>query len=79
MILEKEIDIKENPTIESLGGWYKSSERDIHSHPKKIKVECSLDEDVIQWLEERTDEDEEYPIYINYFLRKIMERGFDKK
>ena len=63
--------IKQKTIVDFLPGWYKSSERAKHPHPKKLKVECSLDEDVIQWLKEETDE-EEYPIYINSFLRKIM-------
>jgi hypothetical protein len=58
--------------------WYKSSERNQHTHPKKMKVECSLDEDIIQWLEEKTNEDEEYPLYINYYLRKIKDNGLDR-
>jgi uncharacterized DUF497 family protein len=28
--------------------WYKGSNRSKHPHPKKLKVECSLDEDIIQ-------------------------------
>jgi uncharacterized protein (DUF4415 family) len=73
MVLKQEIDTIENTAVNSLSGWYKSSQRAKHPHPKKIKVECSLDDDVIQWLKEKTD-DEEYPIYINYYLRKIMEK-----
>ncbi|MDR1468157.1 MAG: hypothetical protein LBT00_02565 [Spirochaetaceae bacterium] len=78
MVLRQEIDAMENLTMNSLDGWYKSSERTKHPHPKKIKVECSLDEDVIQWLEEKTDDDEKYSIYINYYLRKMMEKGLEK-
>ena len=78
MLLEKEIDTVEKTNNYSLTGWYKSSERAHHQHPRKLKVECSLDEDVIQWLEEKTNEDEEYPMYINYYLRKIMDRELDK-
>jgi hypothetical protein len=74
MVLKQEIDTIENPAVNSLNGWYKSSKRDKYPHPKKIKVECSLDDDVIQWLEKKTDDDEEYPIYINYYLRKVMEK-----
>jgi hypothetical protein len=59
---------------DSLNGWYKSSERAEHTHPKKMKVECSLDEDIIEWLKEKTNEDEEYPLYINYYLRKIKDK-----
>ena len=73
MVLEQEIDTMEKVNKDSLTGWYKSSERSMHLHPKKLKVVCSLDEDVIQWLENRTSDDEEYPMYINYYLRKIMD------
>jgi uncharacterized protein (DUF4415 family) len=62
----------ENSSENRLNGWYKSSERCIHPHPKKHRVECSLDEDVIAWLKSNTEEEEEYQIYINHFLRKIM-------
>jgi hypothetical protein len=79
MVLKQEIDTVEYLTANSLYGWYKSSERAKHPHPRKIKVECSLDEDVIQWLEGKTNDDEEYPIYINYYLRKIMEKELDRK
>ena len=78
MVLEKDIDTKKKLDKDSLTGWYKSSERSKHPHPKKLRVECSLDEDVIQWLKDKTNDDEEYPMYINYYLRKIMDRGFDK-
>ncbi|MHC6203885.1 hypothetical protein ACYULU_11915 [Breznakiellaceae bacterium SP9] len=62
-------------SIDFLDGWYKSSERAGHPHPRKYKVVCSLDEDVIRWLQEKTDEYEEYTIeYINYYLRKVMAR-----
>ncbi|GBU23383.1 hypothetical protein R80B4_03300 [Fibrobacteres bacterium R8-0-B4] len=74
MILEKEIDTVKKTKVGSLAGWYKSSERSKHPHPKKMRVECSLDEDVIQWLEDKTDSDEEYQMYINYYLRKVMDR-----
>jgi uncharacterized protein (DUF4415 family) len=74
MILEQEICIKQKTNRDILPGWYKSSERAKHPHPKKLKVECSLDEDVVQWLKEKTSEDEEYPIYINHYLRKIMNK-----
>ena len=79
MVLKQDIDTMGNSTINSLDNWYKSSERAKHPHPKKIKVECSLDEDIIHWLEGKTDDDEEYSIYINYYLRKMMEKGSDKK
>ena len=79
MVLKQDIDTMKNLTTNSLDNWYKSSERAKHPHPKKIKVECSLDEDIIQWLEGKTDDDEEYSIYINYYLRKMMEKGIDKK
>jgi hypothetical protein len=72
MVLEKEIDTKEMLGKDSLAGWYKSSDRSKHPHPKKLRVECSLDEDVVRWLENQTNDDEEYPMYINYYLRKIM-------
>ncbi len=75
MILEKEIDTKESLKNVSLTGWYKSSERSKHPHPKKQRVVCSLDEDVIRWLESKTDTDEEYTMYINHYLRKIMGYG----
>ena len=78
MILEKEIDTMEELGLDSLTGWYKSSERSRHPHPKKLRVECSLDEDVIQWLENKTNDDEEYPIYINYYLRKVMNKELGK-
>jgi len=74
MILEKEIDTMELSGVGSLTGWYKSSERSKHPHPKKLRVVCSLDEDVIQWLEDKTNSDEEYQMYINYYLRKVMDR-----
>ncbi len=64
----------EKQKVGSLAGWYKSSERSKHHHTKKMRVECSLDEDVIQWLEDKTDSDEEYQMYINYYLRKVMDR-----
>jgi hypothetical protein len=73
MVLEKEIGAIEKNKKNSLTSWYKSSERAKHPHPKKLKVECSLDEDIIQWLENKTDEDEEYSMYINYYLRKVMD------
>jgi len=75
MVLEKEIDTTELLKEDSLAGWYKSSERSKHPHPKKRKVVCSLDEDVIRWLESKTGADEEYTMYINHYLRKIMEYG----
>jgi uncharacterized protein (DUF4415 family) len=78
MVFEKEIDTKEKLYKDSLTGWYKSSERSNHPHPKKKRVECSLDEDVIKWLEDKTNNDEEYQMYINYYLRKVMDTGFDK-
>jgi hypothetical protein len=74
MVVEQEIDIQNKLDNDFLTGWYRSSERAEHPHPKKLKVECSLDEDVIQWLMKKTNEDEEYPMYINYYLRKIMEK-----
>jgi hypothetical protein len=72
MVLEKEIGTMEKSNNDSLIGWYKSSERAKHPHPRKLRVECSLDEDVIRWLEGRTNSDEEYSMYINYYLRKVM-------
>jgi hypothetical protein len=71
MILEQ-INVKQKTSKDVLPSWYKSSERAKHPHPKKLKVECSLDEDVIQWLKGKTAEDEEYPIYINHYLKKLM-------
>jgi hypothetical protein len=59
---------------DSLDNWYKSSEWTTHPHPKKVKVECSLDEDIISWLKGKVDIEEEYHIYINYFLKKRMEK-----
>jgi hypothetical protein len=79
MLVEQEIDTLNKLDNDFLAGWYRSSERAKHPHPKKLKVECSLDEDVIQWLEKKTNEDEEYPMYINYYLRKIMDKGLDKE
>ena len=79
MVLKQDIDTMKDLTINSLDNWYKSSERAKYPHPKKIKMECSLDEDIIEWLEGKTDDDEEYSIYINYYLRKMMEKGSDKK
>jgi uncharacterized DUF497 family protein len=58
--------------------WYKNSNRSKHPHPKKLKVECSLDEDIIQWLKGKTWGDVEYPMFINHYLRKIMDKGLDK-
>jgi uncharacterized protein (DUF4415 family) len=72
MIIGHEIDVKPKTNKNLLPNWYKSSERAMHPHPKKLKVECSLDEDVVQWLKGKTTEDEEYTIYINHYLRKIM-------
>ena len=72
MVLESDVKVTDRT---SMTGWYKSSDRSKHPHPKKIRVECSLDEDVIQWLEEQTGEDEKYQMYINYYLRKIMENA----
>lgn len=75
MNVAQEMDIKKEFAVnDSLDNWYRSSERSKHPHPKKIKVECSLDEDVIHWLEEKASADEEYHIYINHFLRKMMEK-----
>ena len=78
MVLEKIDTVNDFLNKNSLTGWYKSSERSKHQHPKKLKVECSLDEDIIQWLEKKTSEDEEFHMYINYYLRKIMYNGLDK-
>ena len=79
MVLEQKIrTIEDFFNKNSLTGWYKSSERSKHPHPKKLKVECSLDEDIIQWLEKKAGEDEEYHMYINHYLRKIMKNGLDK-
>jgi uncharacterized DUF497 family protein len=58
--------------------WYKNSNRFKHPHPKKLKVECSLDEDIIQWLKGKTWESVEYPMFINDYLRKIMDKELDK-
>jgi hypothetical protein len=77
MVLEKKVNTQKKFDEDSLTGWYKSSERSKHPHPKKLKVECSLDEDVIQWLEDKTNNDEEYSMYINYYLRKIMDSNFE--
>ena len=74
MTLEQEISTVKKQSIDFLDGWYKSSERAGHPHPKKYKVACSLDEDIIQWLQEKTGEDEEYTIYTNYYLREVMAR-----
>ena len=78
MAFEQETILNEKIGKDSLVGWYKSSERDKHPHPKKLKVECSLDEDIVEWLKEKINEDEEYSSYINYYLRKIKDKGFDK-
>jgi uncharacterized protein (DUF4415 family) len=75
MVAEQEVDIIETLDKDALAGWYKSSERASHPHPKKLKVECSLDEDVVQWLEAKTSDDEEYSMYINFYLRKMMKGG----
>ena len=74
MVLEQAVDTKEMLDSDFLAGWYKSSERSKHPHHKKLRVECSLDDDIVRWLKGKTNEDEEYPIYINYYLRKIMDR-----
>jgi len=78
MAFEQETILNEKISKDSLVGWYKSSERCNHPHPKKLKVECSLDEDIVEWLKEKTNEDEEYSLYINYYLRKIKDKGFEK-
>ena len=78
MVLEQEIDVIESANHESFTGWYRNSERYKHPHPKKMKVECSLDEDVINWLEKKSNEDEEFQIYINYYLRKIMNKELER-
>jgi len=78
MAFEQETILNEKISKDSLGEWYKSSERGKHPHPKKLKVECSLDEDIVEWLKEKINEDEEYSLYINYYLRKIKDKGFDK-
>jgi hypothetical protein len=72
MILEQDIETTREPQIDLLGGWYRSSERSKHPHPKKYKVECSLDEDVIKWLQSKTHSDEDYSIYINHFLKEMI-------
>ncbi|MDR2971829.1 MAG: hypothetical protein LBU83_07885 [Bacteroidales bacterium] len=77
MVLEQKVDVKQKIGKELLPNWYRSSDRAKHPHPKKLKVECSLDEDVIRWLEKKTIDDEEYPIYINYYLRKIMDNDIN--
>jgi hypothetical protein len=76
MVIEQEVFVVEK--TETLTGWYRSSDRAKHPRPKKMKVECSLDEDIIQWLEKKTKEDEKYTMYINYYLREIMNKGLDK-
>jgi hypothetical protein len=70
MVVEQEIDTLNKLDNDFLTGWYRSSERAKHPHPKKLRVECSLDEDVIQWLEKKTNGDEEYPMYINYYIKE---------
>jgi hypothetical protein len=77
MVLEQEIETIQEPQVGFLNGWYKSSERSKHPHPQKYKVEFSLDADVIQWLQSKTDDDDNYSIYINYFLKKIMNKETD--
>jgi uncharacterized DUF497 family protein len=57
---------------------YRNSNRSKHPHPKKLKVECSLDEDIIQWLKGKTWESVEYPMFINNYLREIMDKELDK-
>jgi len=75
MVLEQTINMKQKISSDFLPNWYRSAERAKYPRPKKLRVECSLDEDVIRWLEGKTDENEEYPIYINHYLRKIMDAG----
>jgi hypothetical protein len=70
----EQIHSKNRPQVDFLDSWYKSSERSKHPHPRKYKVECSLDEDVIQWLRSKSEDDDDYSIYINYFLKKIMNK-----
>ena len=72
MVIEQELEVMERPNSDVLAGLYRSSERSKHPHPKKIRAECSLDEDVVQWLKAKTKEGEEYPMYINYYLKKVM-------
>jgi hypothetical protein len=74
MVLEQEFETIQKPQIDFLDGWYRSSERSRHPHPKKYKVECSLDEDVIKWLQSKTDNDDDYSIYINHFLKEMMNK-----
>jgi len=71
MVLEDEFEVRER-VADALSGWYRSSERAAHPHPKKVRVECSLDEDVVRWLKGKAKEDEEYAMYINHYLKKIM-------
>ncbi|MDR3172233.1 MAG: hypothetical protein LBU17_11535 [Treponema sp.] len=77
MVLEQEIETIQEPQVDFLDGWYKSSERSKYPHPKKYKVECSLDADVIQWLQSKADADDDYSIYINHFLKKIMNKEIE--
>jgi hypothetical protein len=77
MVLEQAIDTGKRLDNDFLAGWYKSSERAEHPHHKKLRVECSLDDDIVLWLKGKTSEDEEYPMYINYYLRKVMDKGGD--
>ncbi|MCL2220052.1 MAG: BrnA antitoxin family protein [Chitinispirillia bacterium] len=76
MVLEHEFEVRERmAAAPPAGGWYRSSERAKHPHTKKLRVECSLDEDVIQWLQGKTQEDEEYQMYINHYLKRAMAAG----
>jgi len=72
MVLESEFEVREKSVDNALANWYRSADRAAHPHPKKLKVECSIDEDVVQWLKGKVREDEEYPMYINHYLKKIM-------
>jgi hypothetical protein len=69
-----DFNFAQDPQIDFWDGWYRSTERYKHSHPKKYKVECSLDEDVIEWLRSKTDNDDDYSIYINHFLKAMMNK-----
>jgi len=72
MLLESDCEVRERYVGDAPAGWYRSSERIKHPHPQKLRVECSLDEDVVHWLEGKAKDDEEYHMYVNYYLRKVM-------
>jgi hypothetical protein len=72
MLLEGEIAVEESYVDGAITGWYRSSERAKHPHPRKLRVECSIDEDVVRWLKGKVKNDEEYHMYVNRYLRKLM-------